>query len=342
MEQDSKSIVYVHVAPNGKRYVGKTCQTKEQRWRNGAGYRHCPLFYKAIQKFGWENFEHNILADHLTEEEAEILEKQYVEAYQSNNPEYGYNLTSGGEKGFCHSDVVKQKIHNSKLGHEVSEECRRKVSETKRKRYGMGLYDDAMKAALEARKGKPPVNKGKKMDAEFSKKVSEGLRRWREEHPEEYAELHQKMKERDLNGEKNPFFGRHHSEERKRLWSEQKKGVPVSPEHAAKNRVAVLDIKWHEVRCVETGAVYNNYQSARRATGINNASIAKVCKKKMLTAGGYHWEPVTDANRNLEAGKSLDPWWIGALAELKLKQRENLNRNRGRIASERHLEEAGI
>lgn len=51
--------VYVHVNKiNGKMYVGITSQTVEQRWRQGKGYKHCVFFYRAIEKYGWDGFEH--------------------------------------------------------------------------------------------------------------------------------------------------------------------------------------------------------------------------------------------------------------------------------------------
>ena len=68
-------IVYIHTnIVNGKRYVGITSHKPEERWRRGKGYKHCVLFYKAILKYGWDMFEHEIFAAHLTKEEAENME----------------------------------------------------------------------------------------------------------------------------------------------------------------------------------------------------------------------------------------------------------------------------
>lgn len=42
------------------------------RWRNnGINYKACILFYRAIQKYGWDNFEHIILNDNLSKTEAQ-------------------------------------------------------------------------------------------------------------------------------------------------------------------------------------------------------------------------------------------------------------------------------
>ena len=51
-----------------------TGQNPEQRWQNGKHYKTCPYFYNAIEKYGWDNFEHIILQKNLSQEQANILE----------------------------------------------------------------------------------------------------------------------------------------------------------------------------------------------------------------------------------------------------------------------------
>lgn len=52
---------------NGKIYIGITKQSPEKRWGiNGCNYKTSPHFYSAIKKYGWGNFEHNILFVGLT------------------------------------------------------------------------------------------------------------------------------------------------------------------------------------------------------------------------------------------------------------------------------------
>lgn len=88
--------VYIHQNQvNGKRYVGITADTVESRWRNGAGYRN-QVFGRAIEKYGWENFSHIIVADNLSKEQAEELEIALIKQFDTQNPQYGYNITSGG------------------------------------------------------------------------------------------------------------------------------------------------------------------------------------------------------------------------------------------------------
>lgn len=92
-----KWCVYVHISPSGKYYVGITSQKPEARWRNGNGYKHNKYFTNAIQKYGWDNFQHEIIAGNITEKEAKNFEKILIEKLQSRNSQYGYNITVGGD-----------------------------------------------------------------------------------------------------------------------------------------------------------------------------------------------------------------------------------------------------
>ena len=64
-------IVYKHTTPSGKVYIGITRTTLERRCgSNGRNYSKNILFYRAIQKYGWQNIKHEILFDGLTKEQA--------------------------------------------------------------------------------------------------------------------------------------------------------------------------------------------------------------------------------------------------------------------------------
>ena len=125
---------------NGKIYIGITMQIPEKRWgRNGCNYKSSPHFYSAIQKYGWNNFEHNILFINLTKEEACLKEEELIKEFNSMNREYGYNSTSGGDI-FVMNEETKQKIsqalvgNQNNLGHSCSEEKKKKISEAQKGR----------------------------------------------------------------------------------------------------------------------------------------------------------------------------------------------------------------
>ena len=110
--------VYKHTSPSEKVYIGITCQKPEKRWNNGNGYKHNEYFWRAIQKYGWDNFEHEILFSDLSKEEAQVKEKNLINKYKSNIPEFGYNISSGGEArtGVKLSEDAKKKISEANKG----------------------------------------------------------------------------------------------------------------------------------------------------------------------------------------------------------------------------------
>lgn len=89
--------VYMHISPSGKKYIGITCRKPEKRWSNGQNYKHNKYFFDAIKKYGWNNIEHLILFQGLTEDEALKKEKELIAEHKSNQREYGYNISLGGD-----------------------------------------------------------------------------------------------------------------------------------------------------------------------------------------------------------------------------------------------------
>ena len=125
---------------NGKVYIGITSQKPEQRWGSqGCNYKSSPHFYSAIQKYGWDNFEHNILFTDLTKEQACLKEQELIKEYNSTNREFGYNSTSGGDI-FTMNEEIKQKMsqamirNQNGLGHPCSEEKKEKISNAQKGR----------------------------------------------------------------------------------------------------------------------------------------------------------------------------------------------------------------
>ena len=133
--------VYVHISPNGKRYYGITKKKVERRWRNGKGYKSNKYFYRAINKHGWDNFEHIVIAKGLSEEEAKWLEIELIREWDTTNREYGYNITKGGEgtNGYKYTEEYRKKLSettkgegNPMYGKKHTEETKKKMSETRK------------------------------------------------------------------------------------------------------------------------------------------------------------------------------------------------------------------
>lgn len=115
--------VYMHKNKlNNKIYVGITSRKyPKDRWgKFGSGYKNS-YFGNAINKYGWDNFEHILLNTNINKDEAIKLEKEYIAKYNSNNPEFGYNLTSGGELTEFNS-IACEKIRVRALGRKATPE----------------------------------------------------------------------------------------------------------------------------------------------------------------------------------------------------------------------------
>ena len=87
---------------NGKVYIGQSTSI-QQRWiahrnrpfnSNSTQY-NSPL-YRAIRKYGLENFSFEVL-DECDKDELDEKEIYYISLFNSANPEFGYNLTNGGQ-----------------------------------------------------------------------------------------------------------------------------------------------------------------------------------------------------------------------------------------------------
>ena len=125
-----KYCVYKHTTPSGKVYIGITSRNPLTRWRkDGSGYKSSPHFYAAIEKYGWENIEHEVLATGLEKDAACQMEKDLIREYKSTGREYGYNCTFGGETGLKLTPEVRQVISQKQKNYYSDYSHRKAVSD---------------------------------------------------------------------------------------------------------------------------------------------------------------------------------------------------------------------
>jgi len=123
---DSCYVLYCHTNKvNGKKYFGITNNIKRRWAGNGIRYSEECLFGKAIKKYGWGGFSHDIVLSGLTREDAAKFESMYISKYKTNvcrykNDANGYNMTDGGDgaNGYTPTEDVIQKRANAILGRE--------------------------------------------------------------------------------------------------------------------------------------------------------------------------------------------------------------------------------
>lgn len=159
--------LYIHINKlNGKCYVGITSQEPKKRWLNGLGYAKHLHFGKAIEKYGWDNFEHIILCKNLSEKSAKELEIAIIAYLETQNPNKGYNITNGGDGvlGLKHTDESKIKMSNAKsgtnhpnFGTHLPESTKQKISEklVGNKNAAGSVRSEETKSKMSASKYKP-------------------------------------------------------------------------------------------------------------------------------------------------------------------------------------------
>ena len=148
--------VYKHTnLANGKVYVGVTRQKPSRRWHGGNGYRDQPLFWNAIQKYGWESFSHEILQQGLSQEDAYRLEQDYIRKYKSSEREYGYNIAGGGIDSTRFTASYRDKLKTAvKNRPPMSLETRAKISLANRGKKRSPRTEEQRKRLSESLKGR--------------------------------------------------------------------------------------------------------------------------------------------------------------------------------------------
>lgn len=177
--------IYIHKNKfNGKLYIGQTSQIPQKRWDNGRGYKTSSKFYNAILKYGWDNFEHIIVANNLSKKQADKMEEELIQKYQTRNDDFGYNIKKGGNN-HTHSEETKRKIGEANKialkGSHWSEEHRQIISQKFTGKnnpfYGKKHTEETKQKISESRKGQCSGENhhfyGKKHTKEELKKMSD-------------------------------------------------------------------------------------------------------------------------------------------------------------------------
>lgn len=184
-------IVYKHTSPSGKVYIGITNQRPERRWRDGNGYRCNVCFYRAIQKYGWENFTHEILFTGLSLEDALRIEKEQIQKYQSFKN--GYNCSLGGDYG-GYVKETKDKISKAVKQLWQDEEYRKRMSDAHKGKAPAPIdyTDEIRKKMSDAAKARWENEEYRKAQiASYKQRTKEG---YREKILKQYADPEQREK----------------------------------------------------------------------------------------------------------------------------------------------------
>lgn len=173
-----KFIIYcIKNEINGKVYVGYTSKEINERFKShikNAEKKINRRLYDSMNKYGYDNFTIVKLDEVNCTKSAQELESWYINIFKSKNSNYGYNMTNGGDGGYTLSEWsdddkeklysqqkqnrkktlmdrygvdhqsklewVKEKISSSHIGKTLSEEHKKKVSETISKKIKSGEF----------------------------------------------------------------------------------------------------------------------------------------------------------------------------------------------------------
>ena len=114
---------------NNKRYVGCTRAPLKERFSSGHGYCHNQRLNADIKQYGWESFSHEVVASNLNYETASALEVETILLYHTNDPDYGYNVSTRVGAGL-YGYVPRHSYTGWNKGRTASEETRRKMRES--------------------------------------------------------------------------------------------------------------------------------------------------------------------------------------------------------------------
>jgi group I intron endonuclease len=115
-----KYLVYMHKNKiNENIYIGITSKKPEARWGlNGVGYKYNSNkhFWKAIEKYGWANFDHLVLEENLSLSDSLKKESFYSKLYNTTKPEFGYNQIVGRKTNSIVSEQTRKKLSANSTG----------------------------------------------------------------------------------------------------------------------------------------------------------------------------------------------------------------------------------
>jgi group I intron endonuclease len=120
--------------PTGKRYIGKTTQSlylRRKAHESESRTRCQTFFHRALQKYGFHNFEWTVLEKCSSSQELNFRECHWIAFHQTLDSKYGFNQAPGGLGG-AYTLEHRRRISLALKGRPTSVEVRRKLSEIRK------------------------------------------------------------------------------------------------------------------------------------------------------------------------------------------------------------------
>jgi group I intron endonuclease len=207
-----KYLIYKHTSPSGKIYIGQTSNYKKRCSQHKSQTNRCQAFSKAIEKYGWENFTHEILKENLTIDEANHWEEFYICDLNTLSPN-GYNIAFGGNNKTM-SEQTRKKLSEALKGRKLPKEVCKKIGDSSRGVKRTGLALEKLLERIEEQRGRPRPKHvieamrmgrvGKKQTREARRKISEAAKIYANSEKSKliYLENHPRKKPISIDGVK--------------------------------------------------------------------------------------------------------------------------------------------
>lgn len=171
---------------------------------------HCIYLQRSWNKYGEDNFEFITVKSYISEEESIKLEQYYIDNFKNDIYNTGDYANSGGDllsNNPNRLQIIHKRIESQKKVLEKMSKSERiekfSRSGVKNGMYGKSHTSEVKKLISSKNKGNIPVNKGKSLEENVGELKAKEIKK----------NLSDLAKNRV--GNKNPFYGKHHSEESK-------------------------------------------------------------------------------------------------------------------------------
>jgi len=150
-------VIYKLTSPSGKCYIGRArdFDSRMNEHKYVSEHNGSYTIHSAIRKYGWDNFEKEIIAE-VKKEESSELERFFIEKYDSVKIGYNdtYNTESGGNmwEGLYDSDKYKVFVEkmsnmtkgkkNGMYGKKQKPESIKKMKEKAKGRFSLDWFID--------------------------------------------------------------------------------------------------------------------------------------------------------------------------------------------------------
>jgi group I intron endonuclease len=247
---------------SGKFYIGKSINIRDRIKRHEKSAKDlknkCRIV-KAIRKYGWDDFEVEILEifedfnREFDDAKLFLIESDYITKLNATDEKVGYNILTcnSGKNGMKHTDETKEKLRKANLGKKHSEETKKMMSEKF--------------------SGENHPMWGKHYTKEALVKKSGENSCW-------YG----------VKGESHPTYGRKHTPEAIKILKEKRQLQDTTP---FKRKIKQINLENGE--CVK---IWDSIKEAAMFFGVNPTSISEVCSKRKKgnsvtkRCKGYGWE----------------------------------------------------